>query len=402
MQKSGRLICLAVAVSLLAACGGPISGATQDLLFLRSPRGIAVVEPGAAAPAFRDAAAVPSGDWSTVVRSGPWGDETRLVALDPRSGIERWERDVAGDLTAKIVSEDGSLVALGPSNESYYLFGRRRTTMVIAGTRVSTPRTITLKGNFEPEAFSVDGKSLFVIKYLPARAPSRYQVRRLDLITERVHNVYTADGHLQEAMQGTARIQTASPDGRRLYTLYTLGSNMAFIHVLSLDELWAHCIDLPKAFGTAAESKTALTVSPDGKRLYVANSETESVAEIDTQQLRVVGTTPITTVDAGRAHAVHDSGSTLYVGSGLRVSVVDTGALTQKDFWTMPERIRGLQVSRDAQRLYVGLRDRVAILDAATGEILDTIDPPGIGRITQFGPVMRSLDTGRAAITCAC
>ena len=43
------------------------------------------------------------------------------------------------------------------------------------------PRRYMLAGNFEPEAFSLDGRALFVIEFSPPLAPYRYRVRSLDL-----------------------------------------------------------------------------------------------------------------------------------------------------------------------------------------------------------------------------
>lgn len=398
---------MVVAALLLAACGPPDSAPpADDLLFLRSPRGVAVVKAGATAPAFR-AAAVPSQDWSTVVRAVPSGADTRLVALNPSSGAELWERSLPGNLRVKVVSADGERVALGPAGETYYGNGRRRTKLVIAGGRALEPRTITLDGNFEPEAFSSDGKALFVVKYLPARAPTRYQVRRVVLATGREQAVYSVDKELQEAMGGTARIQTSSPDGSRLYTLYTIGGGdegrrYAFIHVLSLDEQWAHCIDLPPQFATAPELANALAVSPDGKRLYVANTAVGAVAEIDTQELKVVRNGKITRGFGETAHAALDPDGTLYVGSGNRLIGVATSDLGETDWWSLPEDVTGIQLAREAGRLYVGLSDHVALLNVFTGKIVRTIDPPGVRRIDQFGPVMPSVDQGRTDFVCAC
>jgi hypothetical protein len=410
MRRIGPRVILGVTL-LLAGCGEPGSDQiSKELLFIRTAGGVAVVEPGASSPTVRGRA-VPSRDWSTVVRSVPNGTATEIVAFEPSSGAERWGSTLPGNLRAKVVSEDGDLVALGPTRERHHRLGRASTTVVIVDRGRADPRTITLKGNYEPEAFSTDGQSLFVIKYIPARAPTSYQVRRLDLGTERVEGVYTPDAHLQEAMGGTARIQASSPDGRRLYTLYTVGGGeegrYAFVHVLSLDQLWAHCIDLPGEFATAAESATALTVSPDGTRLYVANHAEAAVAEIDTTNLEVVRTTMINFgFGGGAAHAAHDSGSRLYLASGRRVAVVDATELTEVHSWLMKEKIKGIQVAGDGAKLYVALRDRVEVLRAATGDGLDTLDPPGVHRIHQFGPVMPSVDDpdpgGGKDIVCAC
>jgi outer membrane protein assembly factor BamB len=410
MRRTAASICLGVAV-VLGACGEPGSLQTPtDLLFIQTAGDVAVVEPGASSPAFRGGA-IPSSDWSTVVRSVPDGSSTEIIALDPSNGKERWDTSLPGNLRAKVVSNEGDLVALGPTRERHHRLGRRSTTLVIVDSDAPEPRTITLAGNYEPEAFSTDGQSLFVIKYSPARAPTSYQVRRLDLHTQRVEGVYTPDAHLQGAMGGTARIQAASPDGRRLYTLYTLGGGngrrYAFIHVLSLDQLWAHCIDLPGEFATSPEAATALTVSPDGTRLYVANHAEAAVAQIDTSKLEIVRSETIRFgFGGGRAYAAHDSGSKLYLASGRRVALVDTTSLNEQRSWLMKEKIRGLQVAGDGKRLFVAFRDRVAIIRAATGEGIDTIDPPGVRRIDRFGPQMPALDDtdpgGDGDIVCAC
>ncbi|MGH2756174.1 MAG: hypothetical protein ACRDI3_00115, partial [Actinomycetota bacterium] len=324
------IVLLSIGSLILPACGDPYKAAAVDTLFFKTARGVAVLDAGAAAPSFSGGNAVPSSDWSTVVRSVVRRKTTRITALDPHSGFTRWKREVAGSLRVKIVSPDGSLVAMGPTGEAFYRDGRRRTVMMIDGSRLARPNGIVLAGNYEPEAFSTDGKSLFVIRYLPARDPNRYQVRRLDLTTEQVEDVYTPDAHLQEAMGGTARIQAASSDGKRLYTLYTLenedGGSHAFIHVLSLDELWAHCIDLPSEFASMPEKATAITVSPDNQRVFVANSAADLVAEIDAESLEVTRTAAVTLGSSRRSHAVHDGNSTLFLAGAQEVLALDTSA----------------------------------------------------------------------------
>jgi DNA-binding beta-propeller fold protein YncE len=304
----------------------------------------------------------------------------------------------------KLTAEEADMVALAPIRERHFSVGRRHTRLTIAGRSLSEPKSILLKGNYEPEAFSTDRKSLFVIRFLPARAPTRYQVRRLDIEEGRVHAVYTPDADLQESMGGTARIQTASPDGSRLYTLYTTGTGndrYAFIHVLSLDEIWAHCIDLPPEFAKHADTATSISVSPDGRRLYVVNAAAGMMAEVDTSTLEVVKTAPIDFVVAAHVHsAVDDSGSTVFFTSGNSVAAVNTMDLTVRASWEMDQKVQGVQVAVDGARVYVGLVDRIVVLDAASGKQLESIDPPGIKRIQEFGPVIRSID--QAGIVCAC
>jgi hypothetical protein len=412
MDKSGRVTLALVALTTLmafAACGEPPSPnqleETQDVLFFQSADGLAVMEEGSKEPSFQSISAVQSSDWSTVVRSSFVRKTTRITALDPTTGAERWERELDGRFDVKIVSDQGDLVALGPVRENPYIYGRTKTTMVIAGSGMVEPRTIVIDGNYEPEAFSTDGESLFVIKYLPDWKPKQYQVRRLVIGTGEVKDVYTPHDELQTPMGGTARIQAASPDGRRLYTLYTVGGGRsgpryAFIHVLALDELWAHCIALPVEFASGAESATAITVSPNGERVYVGNAKEDRLVEIDTDKLEVVRASTIDFGSTGAARAAHDSGSTLYLASGTTMTAVDVSNLTSRGTWEMTEKVKGIQVTRDRKTVYVAQKDLVAVVDHATGRTIETFDPPGVDRIDQLGPVMQALDDG--IVKCAC
>ncbi len=392
----------------LVGCGQPEGPRAADTLFLRTGGVVAAIKPGAAAPSFRGGASVPSPTWKTVVRSYQLRQTTRLTAVDPISGALRWRGEVPGNFRVKVVSHDGTLAALGPQSERPYDVGRNQTSLLVAGSRSSEPRGYGLQGNYEPEAFSKDGKSLFVIRYLPARNPTSYQVQRLDLLTGEVVGVYTPDEHLQQAMGGTARIQAASPDGLRLYTLYTLdmgnGDTHAFIHVLALDELWAHCIDLPQDFALAPEKSTSLAVTPDGSKVYVVNSTAQDVAVIDAETLQVTETAPIDIASGSKTYATAAGNDGLYVASASRVLALDED-LEETRRWHFSESVRGLQIARDVRRLYVGLRQVVAVIDPALDGVLEQLDPPGVGNIRELGPVVRPLEYASSRLqkfACAC
>jgi outer membrane protein assembly factor BamB len=395
-----------IAVLVLAGCG-PVDSA-DDVLFVKTSGGLALVRPQSDSGAVRLSDAVPSIDWSAVVRATPEGMDTRVVALDASSGSRLWAQEVAGNLEVKVASAGARIVALGkPRRGDRYPPGRASTTFVLTGDREQEPRTITLRGNFEPEAFSTDRKSLFVVQYLPAKAPTRYRVRRLDLRSERVVGVYTVDAELQQSMQGTARVQASSPDGRRLYTMYSHegadGTLRAFIHVLSLDELWAHCIDLPSDFGSSPEQAIALSVAPDGRRLLVANAATGSVAEVDTEALRVIRSTDLEFGSPGdAAHAERGSDGLLYLGSGRGLVSVDAQTLKRERSWDMPNTITGIQLGSDGEQLYVGLQDQIAVLDSVTGKTLSSLRLSPRTRIDQLGRSTQGLTKGRLGIKCAC
>lgn len=411
MDRFKIAVSIVVVAVLAAACGAAEPAADVvggDLLFISARGGgIAVVEHGESAPRFSARNSTPSADWETVVKSRWRGNTTKLIAFDPSESVTRWEAVIGDTQRVKIVSGDGTLVATSPVQERSFLRGRRMTTLTIAGSSRPEPRRYELKGNFEPEAFSTDGSSLFVVSYVPARRPTNYQVRRLDLDTGEVTGVYTPDAHLQQKMGGTARIQAASSDGSRLYTLYTLEGEpdvepRAFVHVLDLDELWAHCIELPSGFETSDESDAAITVSEDGKHVYLADSNTEVLVDVDAETLQVHRQGLVDLDIADSMHLAEAPDGTLYAASGIDVVAVDLETFEQKKTWQMFSNVAGLQVGNDPGQLFVGVDDRVIVLDVATGARLESIDPVGVRKIGGFGSVMPSLAAEEEYLTCAC
>lgn len=399
---------LLLATALLAACGGPAPSTEigSDLLYLQTATGVTVVGSTASSPTVQSTRAVPAGDWSTIVRAEPRRSTTDLVALDPGTGNEVWKRTVDGNLQTKVVSPGGRYVALVPAH-SRYARQTQRTEITVSGRDVKKPVVVELAGNYEPEAFSKDGKTLFVVQYLPANNPSRYQVRQLDIARGIVRDVYSVDKELQESMRGTARVQEMSPDGTRLYTLYTTRTphgQHSFIHVLSLDERWAHCIDLPHDFAMSGERHTALKLNEDGSRLYVADTKQGRVVEVDVEALTVVreAELDLSSPWRGATMSFDEGARALYIGTGKRVVAASLDDLQQTHSWDLPEKITGIQVGARTRQLYVGQNETVAIIDLESGERLDLWDPPGTGSIQRLGPATPGLDGARTKIVCGC
>jgi hypothetical protein len=408
------LLAIAVAVSILGvgcARSSDPSGsapAPQDVLFVRNDRSVTLVRDLPDGDAVRMSGAVPALDWSAVVQASVDDRVTSVTAVDTSSGKELWAEDVPGTFDAKVASSDARYVALGPPGDGTgYPIGRTTTPLVVLRADGSGPSTYQLEGNYEPEAFSSDGKSLFVIEYLPPRNPTSYQVRRLELTTGEVVGVYTPHEELQEAMEGTARIQAASPDGRRLYTLYSFrdaqGTPHAFIHVLDLRDLWAHCINLPGSFATSPQKAMAITVAPSGDTVYVADAAADVVAQVDTRSLSVARTSDVDFGVSGfPAQVAVGSNDVLYVSSGTRLLAVDPATLTQRRTWYMTEDITGLQPANDGRRLYVGLKDQIVMIDTASGQEVGTLTPADLGRIGQLGQTTRLPGEPPSDFTCAC
>jgi hypothetical protein len=102
------------------------------------------------------------------------------------------------------------------------------------------------------------------------------------------------------------------------------------------------------------------------------------------------------------AHAVAGRDGPLYLGKGNHLLELDASTWAPDHSWEVEERITGLQTSNDGGRLYVGLKDRIVILDTATGARLGVVDPVGLETIDQLGTSTRSLDEERTATECAC
>jgi hypothetical protein len=325
-------------------------------------------------------------------------DGSSLVNLDPETGRARTEMAVPPGLAARVVSFDGSAVALttGTITEAPYRPSERSSTViVVARPDQSRYRTYRFDGNFEPEAFSTNERKLFLIEYLDLGEPPRYRVRVLNLERGTMAPVGTLTKFAPSSMRGSGRVQAYSPHGDVLYTLYTKqppnyshqhpgdvhhkGMVHAFIHVLNLQEGWAHCVDLPMPFGMGEEPASMLAVSPDGYRVYVGDGE--RVAAVDTVSLEVMSVKRTPELFEPIAGAVVASDGTLLIGNGSRVTALDGDSLEQPSSFDAPGEIRSLGIDPSGEELFVGTESGISVLDVATRKELTSIDMPALAEI---------------------
>jgi hypothetical protein len=289
--------------------------------------------------------------------------------------------------TIPIAASEGGLVALIPAGAATYPAapeGRLSTPVDIADTESGDAQHLNLQGNFEPEAFSTDGRSLFLIQYLPAAAPDHYRVMELALASEKIFRVASPDKVPPSSMQGTRLQQVWAPDRSVLYTLYTnqvsSGAPLTFVHVLNLAEKWAHCIDLPPSFGSSRPSAKAMVGSPDGKHLYVTDADAQLIATINTRRF-AVQTTDVADVPSpqGRepASASLAADGTLYVSGGDRVSMFNVGTMTPGPAWTSDSLILDEALSPDGTILFLSTADGIQARDPDTGTSLGAARLPG-------------------------
>jgi len=289
--------------------------------------------------------------------------------------------------------------------------GQLTTKIVVADPGGRRPaRELALAGNFEPEAFSSGGDFLFVLEYLPANAPERYRVRRVVLDSGAVEPLLLRDKRVvpagaEEEMRGAGRQAVLAPDRTRLYTLYLHQGDHehtrdliagrhapdgrpvhAFVHVLSLTEGWAYCLDLPDPFGLHPAGTHALTISPDGRMLYVAETATGQIAVADTESLTVTRVTPVPGQPSGAGDAVLSfapAGDVLYLSAGNLVRRLDSTTLRVDGTWSQPAPVHGLAVSPAGRQVLIGQNDHITWLDAASGRTVGTVAAGGLARLVR-------------------
>jgi hypothetical protein len=396
----------------VAACTGrpdtpererPAASSLEDVLTLGAPDGSVIVgsASGAVLSSGEDQVAAPDGSrlYATATSAG----STLLHVRDSSTGEVLSTTTLEGRLDVRAASLTGRAVALmRPLPEGIdptLALPRAHTTIVVTDpTGEDAPRRYRLKGNFEPEAFSVDDTRLFLIQYLPAEAPSAYRVTYLRLVNGKVDPVFGRFKTPPARMPGVRLEQIYDPTSEQLYTLYTNRSaayyddgwqdasygdrEVSFVHVLNLRDGWAYCAGLPRKLWGQPATAQAMAPSRDGRLLYIVDSMRGIVAVMDTRTLEIIRTKPIDlrALENGRTSAILSAdGTILYVGvGGSSVSRVDVATLDVLEDWPLPGDVTGLALSEDGARLYAAIGDSVAIVDTGTGDASAT---------RSFGPV---------------
>jgi MYXO-CTERM domain-containing protein len=144
---------------------------------------------------------------------------------------------------------------------------------------------LTLRGDFSFDAFSADGRTLYLTEYT-SRNLSDYAVREYDLERQRLlrEPVLVAHEVSPGEMRGVPVTRTTSPDGRWAYTLYDRGGRrdeVAFIHTLDTERGISHCVDLSMVSGEDAW-RVDLELTDGGGTLHATRGN-EVVAMLDTE-----------------------------------------------------------------------------------------------------------------------
>lgn len=398
---------LPMLVLAVPACAGLGEGsgiralAGQDLL-LGSSDGVVSLDAGTGDVRFQGAGVPALGTWSRVYTTSVSGDGSILEAREALTGDVVSSLTVPGELSVRIASPDGSLVALMPplaqGASPWIPEPRDSTRLVVADpSGARDPLELELDGNFEPEAFSSDGRDLYLISFVPPTAPEAYRVARLDLSTGKVHEVSTGVKGVVETMSGTRLEQVAAPNGSMLHTLYTTepasyaahahhtGRPVSFVHMLSLGEGWAHCLALPKPMWGGDAADQAMALSPDGGLLYAVDAARGIVAVVDTSGPELLRSAEIDFGPAGEAptQAAVASDGTLFVSTGSRITTVDTVSLRRTGGWAAQGPV--LALGADGTNVYVAMPGEIEVLDGSTGRALGTISSPLLDDVAFVG-----------------
>ena len=393
------MVALSVAALAVAACTQgrrttrPTGRCPARPCSCRTQAGPLVVQIPSGSVLFDRPGTVASLGGSWLLSATPSAGSTLLETVDGADAEPASDVRLDGTLDVRVVSESGAAVALtDPLPDGWdpeVPLPRSRTPIVVADpTGAEQPRTYDLRGNFEPEAFSTDDRQLFMIQHLPAEAPTVYRVTVLDLKRGRVYPVFGPYKTPPERMPGIRLQQIISPNADQLYTLYSSArpgyaphhapvpndATVSFVHVLSLQEGWAHCVGLPEELWDRPASEQAMATSPNGRLLYIVDATLGLVTVMDTASLEI-RTAPIDLAVPGVRHTsavVSADGSALFVGTSGEhsgVTKIDTDTFEVLRTWETDD-VSGLGLSADGERLYVAFDDRVEVMDATTGSEL--------------------------------
>ena len=401
-------------LTLLVACGPEASPRAavelpepSGVLWLETNEGLAAVELPEGAVRMEVPNAVVGRDFTEIYSTRHGRGTTKLVRWDPETAAVLTGMSIRGAFAPNVAGPGGQVALTEPRSEGatpWLPDGRMRTTVVIGTPDSGTERRYELAGNFEPEAFSTNGRRLYMIEYIPPSEPNRYRVRILNLRTGAVFPIGRLSKELNKApdqMRGTGRTQVFAPDGDELYTLYTRqGPNYAhgapagpsrrqtnaFIHLLNLEDGWAHCIDLPLPFGRGRATASSIDISPDGRELYVSDWTNGAVAIVDPAEVRVlrVAQLPLGDRDDRTFSAASGSGL-LHVAGNDEVVTIDTSSLRVVDRWRMDGDVTGLRAAPDGSIVYVATADSIAMVDATMGSLIGTLPIESVDDILHAG-----------------
>jgi hypothetical protein len=409
------VVLLVVVTGALAACTQSPSTPSQgvhrargpaDLLVLGSKTGLISVNAGTGATPYAGPGVPASTDWSAVFSTSHEGGTTVIRTVQTATGRTVATTSVRGNWDVRVASPNGDRVALmapfRPGEAPWSPGPRPSTAIVIADPTGARPSMrFHLQGNFDPEAFSTDGKRLFMISYLPPTQPASYRVVGLNLRRGTVFALFGREKEWVGQMSGTRLMQTPAPDGVFLFTLYSsqppkyahgydyveasATKPVSFVHTLNLDFGQAVCVGLPRPLWGGNPRYEAIVSSGADSRVYVVDTSRGLVAVMSSDTLNVIQTAKVgfglPAVGSQAEAALSPDGRSLFVSTGRAIVALDAMTLLPVAKWNLQGTASGLGVSNDGARLYVTMPSEVEALNTTNGARLWGMRVPGVDGI---------------------
>jgi len=352
----------------------------------------------------------------TAVQPGLGGPEVRIDG--------RWRLPTVGlDPIPAGRSLDGSTIALveDPAGRTPGLSRFAIVEHALAGavqTAGDAPlrlaRIVELRGAFEYDTLSPDGRILYVVEHLDASAGGRYQVRAVDVGSGIVRDGVIVDKSNPDERMAGAPIAQERLTGGLVLTLYR-GPEHPFVHALMSAEAWAICIDLPgdaaRDAGVVADDWD-LAPSPDASSVYAVNASLGRVVEIGAGDLGIRRSASIATAaggpvgtavrgpaivlakfghselgPVGRRAVVSPDGATLFAAGANGIAVIGTRELTSIRTDVAGVRVDSVGLTPDGRTLFaLTAAGTIRIIDAGSGRDLGAVPGAAADRIVAVAP----------------
>jgi hypothetical protein len=399
----------------LFARGGPSGNAQQGLVIINGNTG------------EREQSllsSVVSPDWSALYAVDVQNGATTLLARDPiaRPGDPPLrQRLIQGEYQLLAPDVDGTAGGLSANGKWLVLGGRSNVStsgglgrgfgasdrFVVSDTAFAGGmRGVILNGMYRFLAISNDGNNLYLLES-PSQGQGRFatQVRLYDLKRSHLAEQPLVDQNNNAVMLGPRLANVSSPDGQWLYSLDSSGEGPS-VYALNLAGHTLTRLALPQGGGpgTRFAMRASLLMAPDAKTLYVVNSGTGSIVEIDTAGLTVRDSqavvlpgrppdlsgmrspTPGPGTRGGafrqmgfRSSILSPDGRTLYVTGNSGLAAINAAHLTLRGYYLPDVPLASLAFSPDGARLYALSTEagKIIRLDPETGTRLHEIPSPG-------------------------
>ena len=299
----------------------------------------------------------------------------------PVTSVSRWR--VADGAIAGSMFVDGRwlLAGVAPNGRFAGLArlardGSRTIVAIVDLLRGRVAHRLDLDGNFEVETVSNDGRRLFLIEHVEG-SETQYLVRLFDLSRNRLTTKPLRGQGEPSVMAGYAWSGVGSPDGRWLLTLYLNSARkLAFVHALDLVTSTPTCIFLPGNGPFESLKGYSLTLSPNGRTLYAANTTLGALSEIDLATRRVTRT--VRFARGGRSGegptltgTISRSGRMLFFSDGRDLWAYDAAYGVVRGPYRTGGRLQGFGLGLGDRRVHALRTDgRLLTFDAATGRRL--------------------------------